>query len=297
MGRSFPHPIQSLKALEASPIMADVIVEMAKAALDAERLGQDEVPDLLSVSFSNIDYVYHLYGPYSWEMQDALVRLDRSLSELLAAAEKAAGGKENLLVVLTADHGGAAIPEEWVAKGLPAARVELSRLQDGLKKYLEARFGTSPDLGIVELDVYLDQKKMAGRKVDPVEVRRAAAAWLSRQPSVAFAVARDDLDTGEDHGDLRRAIRLGYYPVRSGDVFFVPRQYNVITYAKTGTSHGSPWPYDNLVPLVLAGHGVRPGRYAGEIRAVDVAPTVSTLLEIDPLTSAEGVARSEAIRH
>ena len=89
-----------------------LLVQAAKAAIAAEGLGKDDVPDLLSVSFSATDLIYHHFGPYSWEMQDALVRLDRQIADLLAAAEKAAGGRQNLLVVLSSDHGGAALPEE-----------------------------------------------------------------------------------------------------------------------------------------------------------------------------------------
>ncbi len=121
LGRAFPHPLngglpspgpQSYAALASSPFLNDLTVQLAKAAIDGEQLGKDDVPDLLCVGFSSIDRILHLYGPYSWEVQDALLRLDKAVGELLAAADKAAGDRANVLVILTADHGGAAIPEE-----------------------------------------------------------------------------------------------------------------------------------------------------------------------------------------
>ena len=31
------------------------------------------------MSFSSFDRTYHLFGPYSWEVQDAALRLDKSI--------------------------------------------------------------------------------------------------------------------------------------------------------------------------------------------------------------------------
>ncbi len=305
LGRVFPHPLtgglsspdtEFYKALASSPEMNEVLVGIAKAAIEGEQLGRDAHPDLLSVSFSNVDRIYHLYGPYSWEYQDALLRLDRSIGELVAAAEKAAGGRQNLLIVVTADHGGAAIPEAWASTGLPAVRRDSNALARELEKYLQQRFGADLVLGIEEVDVYLDDKAIAAKRLDGAEVRRAAAEWLSRDASVAFAVARDDIEGPGEHAGYLRALRLGFYPGRSGDVLFVMRPYHVLTEDKDGTSHGTPYSYDNQVFLLLAGRGVKPGEYPQEISATDVAPTVAALLGMIPPAMSEGTPRAEAIR-
>jgi hypothetical protein len=276
--------------------MTDVLVQFAKAALDGEKLGRDDVTDVLAVSLSPIDRIYHLYGPYSWEMQDAMARLDRSLAELVAAADRAAGGRANDLIVICADHGGAAIPEEWAAQGMPAVRVNPNALQQGLTKDLEGRFGGGNLVqGIDETDVYLNAKAIADKKLDGAAVRRAAAQWLSGQPAVQLAVARDDLDSTAERAGMLRAIRMGYYPERSGDVMMVMKAFHVLDDETAGTNHGQPYAYDSQVPLLLAGHGVKPGVYPQEIHPVDVAPSIAALLEIGNPASAEGTARAEAI--
>jgi predicted AlkP superfamily pyrophosphatase or phosphodiesterase len=304
LGRVFPHHVtgglpgpgpQFYAALDASPGMNDILVQFAKAALDGEKLGKDDVPDVLAVSLSPIDRIYHLYGPYSWEMQDAMARLDRNIADLVAAADRAAGGRANLLIVISADHGGAAIPEEWAAQGMPAVRVNPAALQQGLNKELENRFGGSLVQGIEETDVYLNAKAIAEKKLDGAAVRRAAAQWLAAQPSIQLAVARDDLDSTAERTGLLRALRMGYYPERSGDVLMLMKPFHVLDEDTAGTNHGQPYAYDNQVPLLLAGHGVRPGIYPQEIRPVDVAPSVAALLEIGNPASAEGSARAEAI--
>jgi predicted AlkP superfamily pyrophosphatase or phosphodiesterase len=304
MTKIFPHPLsgglpspgpQSWSALAASPMMNEVMVEFAKAAIDGEQLGKDDVPDLLSVSFSPLDRTYHLYGPTSWEMQDHLARLDKQLGELLAAAEKAAGGKANLLVVLSADHGGANIPEEWASLGLDGVRVAPATLQKALNDELEKKFAL-PNLvaAIEEVDIYLDLKAIEGKKLDPAVVRRAAAAFLRTQPDLQTAIARDDVGLVDPAG-LGRALSNSFNAERGGDVMMVMRPFHVLEGEKAGTSHGTPWSYDSDVPIFLFGKSIKPGIYASTVHPIDVAPTVSAILEMGAPASNEGVVLSEAL--
>jgi arylsulfatase A-like enzyme len=276
-------------------MMYEVLVPFVKAAIDGEQLGKDDVPDLLSLSLSPLDRTYHLYGPTSWEMQDHLLRLDKAVGEILSYAERAAGGKSNLVVVLTADHGGANIPEEWAALGLDAARVSPATLAEGLNAELDRRFGLKKAVAAIEeVDVYLDPKALEGTKVDPVVVRRAAATWLSAQPDLYLAVAKDDLWTTAQTGVLD-ALRRGFHPQRSGDVLMVMKPFHVLESEPKGTSHGTPWSYDSEVPLYLFGRGVRPGQYAQVPRAIDVAPTVADLMQIGAPAMCEGRPVAEAL--
>ncbi|MDY7232598.1 alkaline phosphatase family protein [Hyalangium rubrum] len=303
MGRAFPHPLnggasapgpRSYTALAISPFSHDLLVQAAKAALEGEALGKDDVTDLLAVSFSGTDRVFHAYGPHSWEMQDTLYRLDRALGELLTAAERAAGGKANLVIVLSADHGGAAAPEHWASEGLPAQRLNPKELAQGLNQELKARFPQVEVTATVEeLDVYLGGKGLTESKVDGATVRRAVADWLSRQPGITLAVARDDLYTAPDVGGLLAPLRRGYYAGRSGDVLYMPRPYLVVSSEPAGTNHSTPYSYDAQVPVVFAGKGVKPGTRMNEISTTDVAPTLGALMELGAPASAEGSPRPE----
>jgi len=304
MGRTFPHSLKggapspgppSYAAFASSPFANELLVQAAKAAIAAEGLGKDDVPDLLSVSFSATDHVYHQFGPYSWEMQDALVRLDRQIADLLAAAEKAAGGRQNLLVVLSSDHGGAALPEEWIAAGVNATRVKPSVLRQGLAQELQTRFGAPLVLGFVDRDVFLNAKAMADKKLDPAVVRRAAADWLGRQPGVAFAISADDLESGQELSGFLPALRRNHYPGRSGDVTFILKPFAIFMEGDTGTTHGEPYAYDNQIPMVLYGKGVKPGLYRMQVHASDVAPTAAILMEMGAPASAEGEPRVESV--
>jgi predicted AlkP superfamily pyrophosphatase or phosphodiesterase len=305
LGKIFPHPLtgglpspgpQSYSALACSPMMDEVMVEFAKAAIDGEQLGKDEIPDALFVSFSPLDRTYHLWGPTSWEMQDHLLRLDKALSDLIAAAEKAAGGKGNVLVVLTGDHGGANIPEEWASMGLEGLRVSPVTIQKGLNDELEKKFGV-PSLvaAIEEADVYFDWKAIEAKKLDVAVVRRAAAAILAKMPDLQTAVSRDDLDTFDGSG-LGTVLRNTFHTERGGDVLMVLKPFRVLESEKAGTSHGTPWSYDSDVPLFLYGKGIKPGLYTQHAEPIDLAPTVSAINEMSAPASNEGKVLTDAVQ-
>lgn len=303
LGRTFPHPLnaglsspgeQSYNILKSSPDMSDILVELGKAAIAGEELGKDDIPDLLSLSISPIDFIYHNFGPYSWEMQDAMIRLDKSLGELLAAAEKAAGGKKNLLVILTADHGGAAVPEEWAAAGMPGVRLSAAHLQDGLSKHLQGRFGADLVAGVQLVEFYLKDKTIVEKGLDGAVVRRAAATWLASQPEVLTAIARDDLFRDADAPFGIEALRRSHFKERSGDVLFVLRPFVTLSDAKDGADHGSSYAYDNEVPVIFYGKSVRRGVFRQRISPTDIAPSIASILEIGDPAMVEGTARAEA---
>jgi len=313
IGRTFPHSLtgglqtpgpQAYSSLAVSPFMNDILVQLAKAAIDGEQLGKRDAPDILFVGFGPIDRIYHYFGPNSWEMQDAMIKLDRSISELVSIAEKAVGGKANLTVVLTADHGGAPIPEEAAAAGMPSGRLVPAKLQQNLAKELQARFGAEGLVaGLEGTEVYLNSRAIADRKLDGSAVRRSTAEALAKVPEIALAVARDDLEDRAQHGGWMRLLRRSYYPERSGDVLFLPRPFVVLVEEKEpsnkeapySANHGTPYAYDTDVPVIFSGKGIKAGVYHQTINPADVAPTAAALLEIGNPASVEGTARWEIL--
>ncbi len=304
MGRVFPHALnggltapgsQSYSAFADSPGAADYLVQAAKAAIEGEGLGKDDKPDILWVGFSNTDSVYHAYGPNSWEMQDTLLRLDKSVGELLAAAEKSAGGRQNLLVVLSADHGGGPIPEEWAAMGLPSKRLSSTVIRESLGREMKQYFGSDLLAAIHVRDVFLNHKMISDRRLDPAAIRRTVADWFNRQAWVALALTREDLMGRTDLTGLGRTIQLGYFPGRSGDVVYIPKPFMVTIEEATGTSHGTPYGYDSEVPLVFYGKGVKRGVYPQYADPVEVAPTMASILEMAGPSSSEGKPRIEIL--
>jgi hypothetical protein len=62
-------------------------------------------------------------------------------------------------------------------------------------------------------------------------------------------------------------------------VCVVVKPYHII-FGLTGTTHGSPHPYDTFVPLLVYGSGVRPGAHEERVRPQAVAPILARALGI-----------------
>jgi len=289
-GRVFPHPYGPADGkyyttlLTLSPAGDEIVVDFAKALIDAEDIGQDEVPDFLSVSLSSTDYVGHLFGPSSLEAEDNFGRLDRALADLLAHVDQKVG-LDRTLVVLSADHGGPENPGYLAQFGIGGGIIDVegANTAPALARVKDA-FGIEGDLieSFSNPYVYLDQALIAESDADPGEVAAAVAAELRALPGVDQAITSDALSRGAvAAGPVSDAVLANFHPERSGDIYIVFQPHWFIADfdgLSVAATHGSPWAYDTHVPVILAGPGIPPGRIARRVETVDLAPTIAAYL-------------------
>ena len=282
-------------AVVASPAGNELVLAMARAALEHEQLGQRGVTDVLTVSFSSNDSVGHTYGPESPEVRDITRHTDRQLQELFNEVDRRVG-LGRVLVAFTTDHGVAPLPEAAAARRVPAGRFKLKDLTDAVDAALDARFGAETWIERASLPhVYLDHAVIAARKVDPADVRRVAAEAAARVPHVARVYSRDQILAGQVPDDLISArVTRAYHRDRSGDLHVVLEALWMT--AGAGSSHGTPYSYDAHIPLVLMGPGIEPGTYHGRVALNDLAPTLAALLGVEPPNGSQGRVLDEALR-
>lgn len=271
-----------------SPFGDALTLDFARAALAGERLGADEVPDLLVVSLSGHDYVNHLWSAESRLSHDHLLQLDRLLQAFFADLDRQVG-RDHYAAVLTADHGFMPAPEASRAQGRDAGRVAGASLVAAVNTALEQRFGV-PRLvrGLSASAILLDRGKVAQHRLDAETVARAARDALLAQPPVAAAYTRGELQAGTRPGaPLFEAMRRSWHEARSGDVQFALKPYWM--FGGAVATHGSPYPYDSQVPLLFWGARWAPrGELAQRVEVVDLAPTLARVLGIAAPAASEG---------
>lgn len=298
-GGSRPYPATPGAALDtavtASPAGNELVLAMARGALEHEALGQRGVTDVLTVSFSSNDSVGHTHGPESPEVRDITRHTDRQLKELLDEVDRRVG-LGRTLVAFTADHGVAPLPEAAAALHIPGGRVSATTVSDAIEAALAARFGTGPWIVRAALpSVYLDHELVASRGVDAVELRRVAAEAASRVPHVARVYTRDAILAGAVPREfISDRVTRGYHRGRSGDLHVLLEPHWMT--AAVGSTHGTPYGYDAHIPLILMGPGVEPGLYRDQVSLLDLAPTVASLLGVEPPAGSQGRVLTEALR-
>jgi len=276
---------------ERTPFIDEMLTDMALTF--SEGYGTGTGTDVLAVSFSSLDYVGHRYGPKSHEVQDVLARLDVQLGRLFDALDKRVGAGR-YVAVLSADHGVAPIPEQVTAQGLDAGRFTAAsvnaRLTEAWKPF--ATDGASPIANSNGTDIYFTPAAMAILATNAA-ARRALTDAAVSLPSIDKAYWASDLDTGVASDDpVRQSMALSFYRGRSADLQLVAKQHWMPT--SGGTTHGTPYAYDQRVPLVLMGWGIKPGRYLTTAAPVDIAPTLAYMSHVN-LPRADGRVLAEAM--
>jgi len=284
---TFPYDLQALKAqnagydlLKGTPGGNTLIVDFALAAIDAAELGQDDVTDVLALSFSATDYVGHRVGPHAQETMDMYLRLDAELKRLFDALDEKVG-EGNWTAFLTADHGGANVPSHAASLQMPTDYWKKGNLMDAVEAALVKRYGRSGSetwiLNSSNDQVMLNHPLLDRKGIDRCEVARFVAEQCSTDPALSKAVAACDAPALAASDPMVARLVRGHRPGFSGDVFLVP-QPGWIDYGRTGTTHGSTFPHDTHVPALFLGAGVLHGETYSRTHIRDIAPTISHII-------------------
>jgi predicted AlkP superfamily pyrophosphatase or phosphodiesterase len=314
MSTIFPHVIDGglekpgpafYDALDYSPFSNDLLLSFTEAALAGERLGEDSDTDVLTVSFSANDIVGHRFGPYSQEVMDITLRVDRQIARLLDFVDERVG-LGNTVVVFTADHGVAPSPEQSTAMHLPGGRVKASDVLAAVRRGIRERYVRAADKDTTadyvqtfsNGQVYFNRAALVRDGVRTEEIERVAGEAALSVPGISRYFTRTQLVSGavSSTDAVARRVLHGYNPKRSGDVVVIQEAYKYLADYVTVATHGAPYTYDTHVPLVIMGAGLKAGRYLNPSTPADIATTFARLLNIQAPSNATGRVLSEAFK-
>ena len=282
----FPHDLVSLweangayDILKATAYGNSLTTDFALAALKGENLGKGLDTDFLAVSFSSTDYVGHQFGVNSREIEDTYYRLDLDLERLLKALD-AQVGPGNYSLFLTADHAAVQVPSYLKDLKIPSGYFDSKVFKDKLNAYVVDRFG-SEDLieNISNYQVFLNRGLATQLDIDLREMQEDLAQFILQDSAVERTYTSYQMWGEEYTKGIPYILQNGYNSKRSGDVLFVLKPA-VISYSKTGSTHGSPQIYDTHTPLLFFGKGFKRGASYERSEIPDIAPTIAAMLGI-----------------
>lgn len=282
----FPHDLVSLweangayDILKATAYGNSLTADFALAALKGENLGKGVDTDFLAVSFSSTDYVGHQFGVNSREIEDTYYRLDLDLERLLKALD-AQVGPGNYSIFLTADHAAVQVPTYLNDLKIPSGYFDSKVFKEKLNAYVADHFG-SEDLieNISNYQVFLNRDLAAQLDINLREIQEDLAQFILQDSAVERTYTAHQMWGGEYTKGIPYILQNGYNPKRSGDVLFILKPA-VISYSRTGSTHGSPQIYDTHTPLLFYGKGFKRGATYERSEIPDIAPTVAAMLGI-----------------
>ena len=298
-GKVFPHqfaeagnpylPTQVLVSPEGDRLTLD----FAKTLFNEEALGKDAIPDYLGISFSGVDAVNHFFGPSSLENEDIVMQLDRTLSELFSFINSTIG-LSSTLIILSADHGMAEMPEYMSELGYQVGRIYTEEIEEVANKVGKEKYNIDDIVKFFFRPyLYLNEEKITNAKLNSAEVREIIAIEITKLDGIDLAISRDEISS-IDNRQLVKQIQRNFHKDRSGDIYIVQQPY-WFNFEKgpIAVMHGSPWGYDTHVPIIFAGTGIQNQLVHRRVHPVDIAPTISAKLGMTSPSSTRGAVLEE----
>ncbi len=291
---TFPYDLPALAkansagdVIRSTPYGNTITLDFALSAIEGEGMGKDEVTDFLAVSFSSTDYIGHQFGPYSVEIEDTYIKLDKEIARLLNYLDTNVG-KDKYVVFVSADHAVVANPQYLVDNKMPGGYANTGNIKATIENTAKELCGEGEYISSISNNqVYLnhtllDEKNISASEVldaikkDLMNLDDIANVYFPAQLGVSGELQSTLLSNGHNakrSGDLLYRLHAGYLGGKPGD---------------RGTSHGSGYNYDTHIPMVFYGTGVPAKSVYRRVNITDIAPTLAMLLQTTLPASATG---------
>jgi predicted AlkP superfamily pyrophosphatase or phosphodiesterase len=280
------------------PWMDEMILAATLEGVNALRLGDGGVPDLLKVSLSTTDANGHRYGPDSREVHDQILRLDRALGAFIDSLYRLRDSS-GIIFVLTADHGVTPFPElRPPPAGSPAPRrVSIGAITTRYRNALVAMGVPRSAFLLEESMLMVDREAFVAARVDADSVLRAYTQEILSQPGVARV---DDPRALVSRDTVRDPISRRWVKAVPPDLA-VERVITLTPGSIWGSpgsaaTHGTPYDSDTHVPLIFYGSMFRRGTYPERASVADIAPTLARVLRVLPTERLDGRVLTTILR-
>ncbi|WP_243388954.1 alkaline phosphatase PafA [Flavobacterium aurantiibacter] len=281
---TFPYDLKSMyeksgaQILRALPFGNDLLTDFALAAIDAEQLGKDNHTDFLAISYSATDYVGHITGPRSIELQDTYVRLDASLEKLLKYLDEKVG-KGQYLVFLTADHAGAENPVFLKDHKYEVENVSSKDFVNKLEAFGLATFGEDVIANCSNQNIFFDKDALAGTGISLTDAKNKVRDFVMKESWVLRVYTEEEILASSGSDPYLQLIANGYDTKQNGELVILESPGTLEDHT-TGTTHGSVFSYDTHVPIIFFGKGITAGKSHEKCVTTEIAPTLAQLLQL-----------------
>lgn len=264
--------------LRVTPFGNDYLADFAKRAVEKESLGKDDITDFLAISFSSTDYVGHVLGARSMELQDTYLRLDQTLADLFNYLDTNVG-KNQYLVFITADHACAENGIFLKDNKYNVRNIHYKDIDKPIKEFSKATFGEDLITNYSNFNIYLDKKKIKEKALDLALVKQTFKEFLLKQDYVKRVYTEEEILTASCSDYFLQFIFNGYDATQDGDLVVLDKP-GYIEYGTTGTTHGSCYAYDTHVPLLFYGWKIKKGNNHSKKLITQIAPTIAQKIGI-----------------
>ncbi|HNX56372.1 MAG TPA: alkaline phosphatase family protein [Prolixibacteraceae bacterium] len=296
---TFPYSMKKLKEkaisykfLKTTPFANNIIRDFATSLILAEKLGKDEYPDLLTLTFSSMDYENSSFGPASVEMEDTYLRLDQDIALLLDFFDKTVG-KGNSVVVLTSTCS-STYPVDYLKEEfrMPVGTFSPESAIALLKSFLNITYGQGEWIEFVgDHQIYFNHDLLEKKNVSLQDIQTKTANFINQFEGVKIALPSASFEQGDYTKGQLAVIANSYNFKRSGDVLYQLENgwQPVYKYDKINYNDNSN------IPFIFYGDKIRHKQIRKKVLGEDMVPTLLEILHMSIPDNCVGSAIDEIV--
>lgn len=268
-------------AFKTSALVNEEVNRMALQFIYEADLGKKQCPDMLAITYYAGNFQGNMNKEYTREIQDTYYQLDWRISELLTALDHKVGLK-NVLVVFTGS--GYYLSDEEYSQPLNPGGGEFypKRCLALLNMYLMTTYGQKSWVkGYYDNQIFLNRELIENEKIDLQDFQYKAAEFISQFSGVQYVLTDWELRASNWNANTSK-YKLGTHQQGRGDLVIELQPgwviNNEVKGEKVKTVRNNAVP----TPLIFLGANVRAEKVYREVKATEIAPTITHVLRIRP---------------
>ncbi|MCW3807372.1 alkaline phosphatase family protein [Plebeiibacterium marinum] len=277
-----------------TPFENYLVRDFAAALLLNEGFGKDDFTDMLSVHFTCKPFLNSKVELFDAEIEDMLLRLDEQIETFIQVVKENVGLEHTLFVFSSTPT------MNWGVETLKQYNISTGYFNGTktaalLNLYLMAIYGQGKWVkGYQNKQYYLNHKLIKENGVSFEEIQDKAARFLLEVSGVQNTITGLNLRTSNYTEGMYSLMQKSYYFGRSGDLFITLKPGWI---EETEEQHVSTLNSEKCtIPLIFYGWKARAMQVIDKVKIVDVAPTISALLEIPRPNGAVGNPLKEILK-
>ncbi|MDR3367206.1 MAG: alkaline phosphatase family protein [Prevotellaceae bacterium] len=279
--------------LHETPYSDNLVKDFAISAIVSENMGHNGATDMIAIYFGAMRSIANRYGALSVELEDAFYRTDQNLKHLISFLTSHVG-KENLLLVLTSDHGVNLSQPQLQEANMPHGVFDHNKALVLLRSYLNIAYGKGDWIkSFSQKQIFLNHTLIEDSNLRLSEVQERAASFVLQFSGVANAATAHVLSGATFADGVMRYMQNSFFPKRSGDI--IVNLEPGWTETSSTSAANSAYSYDTHVPLVFYGWRVKRKSITAQVDMTDIAPTLSTLVGVPLPNAASGKVIAEIV--
>lgn len=275
--------------LKTSPFINKEINRLALQFLEYGAFGTRSCPDMLAITYYAGNYRTLMNKEYNREIQDLYYQLDKDLEQLLDAIDKKVG-LQNTLIVFTGS--GYFRSEEEYPEGLLLGGGDFhpKRCIALLNMYLMAIYGQDQNwvTGYYNNQIFLNRKAIENAKLDLKEVQDKAAEFVQEFSGIQLVTTDRSLLNG-DWNEGTAKFRHGTHHLGRGDLIIELQPGWKVNFDNPNEKVKVVRNNAVITPLIFMGNGLKPQHIYREVKATEVAPSVTHVLRIRPPNASQSL--------